>query len=194
MDGQGRGLSFRPVWTCGGTRWRRSWAAVTSVAYKLSRSPGSARGAKELPLSSARDFIRGKTIRGSLDQVQIVSNRRGWVAATRYQHQWRGKPGRALEAAIHHAVDLHPLERGRDDRNPETHCDEIECRREARGLLANLRIEARRVAGGNRVGVQAQPLPSALNNECFASEPLRPLVRSSKGHTEAMLLAHSFSN
>jgi len=50
------------------------------------------------------------------------------------------KAGRTPDATVHHAVHLHPLEGGRYDRNSETHCDEVECRREARGLVANPRI------------------------------------------------------
>jgi hypothetical protein len=44
------------------------------------------------------------------------------------------------------------------DRRDAMHRDKVERRREAECFMANPRVEACRMAGGNRVGIQAQPL------------------------------------
>src|SRR3954454_1953567 len=127
----------------------------------------------DFPFWRATSFICRKVLRGSFNQVQVVSNRHGWVAATRCKHHRGNESDGSPEATIHQTLQLHPLEGGRDNGDAETHRHKVERRCEAKGLMANPRTKARRMAGGNRVGVQAQPLLPSLNDECFASKCLQ---------------------
>lgn len=91
----------------------------------------------------------------------------------RRKFQRRGQFGCSRKPAIRHAVHVHALERSRNEGNAEADSNQVERRREVRGLLADRRVEAGCLKCPERNGMNPRAMLAAVDNESFVRKPLQ---------------------